>query len=274
MSAVALGQAPAQRPDPFATPAGGSAPRRPRLLSHLGRWGRARRWLGPDALRIIDVGCAFGYGSAAIAAGAAPGRTVVGVENNSEHLEPAQRDFPWIKVIDGDAERLPVRDGCADAVLLLDVIEHLADPSHAISEARRVLRPGGTVIVSVPHRGLLHRLDALNVYSALRRRRPSWPPLEPATGSAGGVHRHFRVRDLRALMEPQFEVRRMTRTGLGLEELVYLAALLARVPSGRERVRRPILILHLLLYLLDDAVVWGPLGYNLTLLAQRTDSPA
>src|SRR6185437_8284009 len=121
---------------------------------------------------------------------------------------------------------------------------------------------------------LLHRLDALNVYSALRRRRPSWPPLEPATGSAGGVHRHFRVRDLRSLMEPQFEVRRMTRTGLGLEELVYLAALLARVPSGRERVRRPILILHLLLYLLDDAVVWGPLGYNLTLLAQRTDSPA
>jgi SAM-dependent methyltransferase len=274
MSAVALGQAPAERPDPFATPAGASAPRRPRLLSHLGRWGRARRWLGPGALRILDVGCAFGYGSAAIAAGAARGRTVVGVENNSEHLEPAQRDFPWIKVIDGNAERLPVRDGCADAVLLLDVIEHLADPSHAISEARRVLRPGGTVIVSVPHRGLLHRLDALNVYSALRRRRPSWPPLEPATGSAGGVHRHFRVRDLRALMEPQFEVRRMTRTGLGLEELVYLAALLARVPSGRERVRRPILILHLLLYLLDDAVAWGPLGYNLTMLAQRTDSPA
>lgn len=274
MTGVALVQAPAEQQDPFATPARTTAPRRPRLLSHLGRWGRARRWLGPVPLRILDVGCAFGYGSAAIAAGGPPGRTVVGVENNPEHLAPAQHDFPWIKVIDGDAERLPVRDGCADAVLLLDVIEHLADPSRAISEARRVLQPRGIVIVSVPHRGLLHRLDALNVYSALRRRRPSWPPLEPATGSAGGVHRHFRIRELRALLEPEFEVQRVARTGLGLEELVYLSALLARVPSRRERVPRPVLFLHLFLYLVDDAVPWGPLGYNLTMLGKRAESAA
>jgi hypothetical protein len=51
---------------------------RPRLLSYLGRWGRARRWLPADARRVIDVGCAFGYGTVALAARAAPRPVVRG----------------------------------------------------------------------------------------------------------------------------------------------------------------------------------------------------
>jgi len=130
------------------------------------------------------------------------------------------------------------------------------------------------MIVSVPHRGALHRLDALNVYSALRRRRPSWPPLESATCSAGGKHRHFSVRELEAFLEPGFRVERVTRTGLGLEEPIYLAALLGRVPARRTHVPKPILFLHLFVYLLDDAVPWGRLGYNLTIRAVRPETPA
>jgi SAM-dependent methyltransferase len=252
--------------DPFAAPAPARAPApsRRRLLSYLGRWGRARRRLPPDALKVLDVGCAFGYGSAAIAAAGPADRIVVGVERDPAHLAGARRDYPWMTIVEGDAEDLPVPDGCADAVLLLDVIEHLADPGRAIDEARRALRAGGTLIVSVPHRGALHRIDALNVYSALRRRRPAWPPLEPATGSAGGLHRHFRVAELAALLEPAFAIERSARTGLGLEEFVYLLALLARVPRRRERVPQRVLFLHLFVYLFDDVFRWGPLGYSLT----------
>jgi hypothetical protein len=126
-------------------------------------------------------------------------------------------------------------------------------------------------VVSVPHRGPQHRVDSLNLYRALRSRRPSWPPLEPATESADGVHRHFTVGEMRELLAPEFDVDRVQRSALGLQEPVYLAGLVARVPRRTNRVGRLALTLHLILYLLDDLVPWGPLGYHLAVRATRKD---
>jgi SAM-dependent methyltransferase len=254
--------------DPFTLPPGAPAPQRPRLLSHVGRWGRARRWLPGDALRVLDIGCSFAYGSAAIQAGGPEGRAVVGVERDPDHLRGAQERFPWITVLEGDATALPVPDGVADAVTMLDIVEHIDRPEVAIAEARRVVRDGGVLVASVPHRGLLHRLDALNVYERLRRGRPHWPPLEAATESGGHEHRHFRVSELEALLRPHFEVDRMARTGLGLQELFHLALLVLRVPLRAERVTRALLPLHLVIYLLDDLLPLGRFGYHLTVRAR------
>lgn len=262
----------AATPDPFARPRRATAPRRPRLLSHVGRWGRAARWLPDEAIRVLDVGCAFGYGSVAIEARGPTGRVVVGVERDPEHLERGRQLYPWLTIVEGDAASLPVPDGCADAVLMLDVLEHLGDPEPAVADAHRVLRPGGVLVVSVPHRGPQHRLDSLNLYRALRRRRPSWPPLEPATESADGVHRHFTVGELRELLAPGFEIDRVQRSALGLQEPVYLAGLVARIPRRTDRVGRLALVLHLVLYLLDDLIPWGPLGYHLAVRATRKDA--
>src|ERR1700733_2701359 len=98
MSTFATAEHVGTSPDPFVTATSEAIPRRPRLLSYVGRWGRARRWLPADALRVLDVGCSFGYGSAAIAAARPAGRIVVGVERDPEHLARAARDFPWIQI--------------------------------------------------------------------------------------------------------------------------------------------------------------------------------
>jgi SAM-dependent methyltransferase len=254
--------------DPFTIRPPVPAPTRPRILSHVGRWGRARRWLTDDALRVLDIGCAFAYGSAAIQAGGPEGRVVVGVERDPEHLAGARERFPWITVLEGDATALPVPDGVAHAVTMLDIVEHVDRPEAAIAEARRVIHPGGVLVVSVPHRGLLHRLDALNIYASLRRRRPHLPPLEPATESGGHEHRHFTVEEVANLLEPHFVVERVARTGLGLQELVHLGLLVLRVPLKAETVTQRLLPLHLVVYLLDDLVPWGALGYHLTVRAR------
>jgi SAM-dependent methyltransferase len=254
--------------DPFTLAPGAPAPERPRILSYVGRWGRARRWLPDRALRVLDVGCSFGYGSAAIQAGGPEGRIVVGVERDPEHLRGARERYAWITVLEGDATDLPVPDGVADAVTMLDIVEHVDRPEAAIAEARRVVRDGGVIVVSVPHRGLLHRLDALNVYAALRRRRPDWPQLEEATESGGHEHRHFRVSELEALLRPHFDVDRVARTGLGLQELFHLGLLVLRVPLRAERVTRALMPLHPVIYLLDDLLPLGRFGYHLTVRAR------
>ena len=264
---TALGRSPTHaesQVDPFMIRPPASAPGRPRLLSYVGRWGRARRWLPDDSLRVLDVGCSFAYGSAAIVAGGPPGRVVVGVETDPEHLSKAHRRFPWITVLPGDATALPVRDASADAVTMLDVLEHVDDAEAAIEEARRVVRPGGVGIISVPHRGLLERVDALNVYSALRRRLPQLPALAPATESGRHEHRHYAVTELEEVLAPHFVVDRVARTGLGLQEIVHLGLLVLRVALRQERLTRALLPLHLGVYLLDDLLPLGRFGYHLT----------
>jgi SAM-dependent methyltransferase len=257
------------RRDPFAVAPTAAAPKRPRPLSYLGRWGRARRWLPADALHVLDVGCSFGYGSAAILAGGPPGRAVVGVEPDPEHLAVARRRFPWITVLEGDAQALPVPDGIADAVTLLDVLEHVEHADEAIGEALRVLRQGGVLIASVPHRGLLEHLDALNIYFALRRRWPQLPPLAAAKESGGHEHRHYSLGELERLLSPHFAVERVARTGIGLQEIVHLGLLFLSVGLRQQRLTRALRPLHLVVYLLDDLLPLGPFGYHLTVRARE-----
>lgn len=250
-----------------------AAPDRPRVLSYVGRWGRARRWLQADAGCVLDVGCAFGYGTAALTGSGRGRRHVIGVEQDEAHLLEARRQFPWLPILAADAAALPIEDDAVDGVAMLDVLEHVAEPAAVIAELRRVLRPGGSLVVSVPHRGLLTRLDSLNVYPALRRRRPSWPPLEPAEHSAGGVHRHFSAAELTDLLGPGFTVDRVARTGLGLTELLHLAILVVfKAMLGWTRVYRALMGLHLVVYILDDLLPCGRASYYVTVRARAGEA--
>lgn len=67
------------------------------------------------------------------------------------NIEPSERPD-----VAADAAALPVRDGVADAVLCIEVLQYVERPDVAIAEIARVLAPGGTAIVATP---LLHRVD-------------------------------------------------------------------------------------------------------------------
>ncbi len=56
----------------------------------------------------------------------------------------------------GDGQYLPIVDNSIDTVLLLDVLEHLPDPQQCVADIRRVLKPGGSVIIQVPFLYPLH----------------------------------------------------------------------------------------------------------------------
>lgn len=51
----------------------------------------------------------------------------------------------------GDAHHLSYKDGTFDCVLLMEVLEHVADPQRVLSECSRVLKPGGRLLFSTPY---------------------------------------------------------------------------------------------------------------------------
>ena len=57
---------------------------------------------------------------------------------------------PFFSLLSGSAQAFPLRDGCADAVVCGEVLEHLPDDRQAVAEMHRVLRTGGRALVTVP----------------------------------------------------------------------------------------------------------------------------
>lgn len=98
--------------------------------------------------RGLDVGCGRGGGASAWLH--AHARSYVGVDISPRAVEEARSAGLDARVID-DAADLPFADGAFDLVLCAEVLEHLVHPLEAVAEIRRVLRPGGRLIVTVPN---------------------------------------------------------------------------------------------------------------------------
>jgi ubiquinone/menaquinone biosynthesis C-methylase UbiE len=106
------------------------------------------RYLPPPPLRIIDVGGGPGVYAAWLAA---RGDQVQVIDPVPLHVDQARSAHPGVSAEIGDARQLPGADASADAVLLLGPLYHLVDKADrlkALSESRRVLRPGGWAFVA------------------------------------------------------------------------------------------------------------------------------
>ena len=96
---------------------------------------------------VLEVACGAGLGLGYLARAA---RRVVGGDIDESNLRIARQTYsgrPDIAVIKLDAQDLPFEDNEFDVVLLYEAIYYLDDPERFFAEARRVLRPGGVVLV-------------------------------------------------------------------------------------------------------------------------------
>jgi len=109
---------------------------------------------------IVDIGCGDGE-AAGVALAASPGHRLVGIDWSADALSQAKARGLTLVRAAVDGITLPLRTGTADVVIMSELIEHLVDTDSALDEAWRVLKPGGSLLLSTPNlaawynRGLL-----------------------------------------------------------------------------------------------------------------------
>ncbi len=121
---------------------------------------------------VLDLGCGDGRLTLELR-----GRRIVGADVSRVARERArdrleQRDIELVELTPGAV--FPFADGSFDLVLLAETIEHVVDVESLLSEARRVLRPGGELAVTTPAHGRRTGLSML-----LRGFEHSFDPLSP-----------------------------------------------------------------------------------------------
>jgi 2-polyprenyl-3-methyl-5-hydroxy-6-metoxy-1,4-benzoquinol methylase len=118
-------------------------------------------------LRVLDVGCGEGQITAELARA---GFEVVGVDVAEEPLRRARARHPELDVrLVGESE-WALQDASFDAVFAGETIEHVLDTIGWLSEVRRVLRSGGSLLLSTPAHGPLSLLSAALSPRAFARR--------------------------------------------------------------------------------------------------------
>jgi 2-polyprenyl-6-hydroxyphenyl methylase/3-demethylubiquinone-9 3-methyltransferase len=153
-------------------------------------WTKRRALLLAEAKagdNVLDLGCGAGRFARALQDhGAHP----IGVEIADAALQRSRANAPGadLRLMDPDGA-LPLEDGSIDLVWCSEVLEHVADTAHTLSEIRRVLHTGGRLLLTTPYHGRVR-----NTAIALARFERHFDPL--------GQHlRFYTRRSLRATLE-------------------------------------------------------------------------
>jgi 2-polyprenyl-3-methyl-5-hydroxy-6-metoxy-1,4-benzoquinol methylase len=103
-------------------------------------------------LNVLDYGCAQGDFLDFLRAAGSPPERVTGADIATEMVEVAvERGHRAMSI----AELRTLPDGSFDLITLWDVVEHLVEPAGTIRDLRRLVAPGGRIIVQTPRMGLL-----------------------------------------------------------------------------------------------------------------------
>ncbi|MEK6799267.1 MAG: class I SAM-dependent methyltransferase [Planctomycetota bacterium] len=150
--------------------------------------------------RLLEIGCGGGHVLRMF-----PQCELTGVDVSGEMLAKARRnlgDLP-ARLIKGEVHEAGLADATFDVIICTEVLEHVVDPQRLLREARRLLAPGGRLVVTFPNDRLIERIKRWIIAMRLAR----LPILGRISWGAERFHLHrWSVRQMRALLSEVFTI--------------------------------------------------------------------
>jgi ubiquinone/menaquinone biosynthesis C-methylase UbiE len=95
--------------------------------------------------RILDAGCGTGMLLGPLLEKA---KLVIGIDMSTKMLCAAKKRAPGASLVLADADNLPFADGSFDVVVSVTLLQNMPNPNRTVREIARVIRPGGTAIIT------------------------------------------------------------------------------------------------------------------------------
>ena len=185
----------------------------------------ARKWISNKVENLLDAGCDDGNNAYLLSDKS--GHTW-GIDINPKAIKRAQENYPSLSFSCGRIENTPFNDKFFDVIVMNDVLEHIENETTAINEMERILKPGGQLIISTPHKGLFAFLDPANIKYFFGNHE-----------SEKHFHRHYSLKDFKIILnnsnfKNNYVINKIFRSGLILGVLIMdIKAILRRV-MGRK----------------------------------------
>ncbi len=100
--------------------------------------------------KTLDVGCGDGSFAEGLFSESLDRKSYLGLDSNKNAVALAQKKGLNVQHLDVDKGALPFPDNAFDTIILKDVLEHVNDPQHLVTEARRCIKKNGTLFISTP----------------------------------------------------------------------------------------------------------------------------
>ncbi len=108
-----------------------------------------KQYMRSAAPVILEVGCSSGFLLESMRR-EIPGALVIGSDYVRGPLEALSKRLAGVPLVQFDLVHCPLPDNCVDAVVLLNVLEHIENDVQAVHHLHRILKPGGVAVIEVP----------------------------------------------------------------------------------------------------------------------------
>ena len=123
------------------------------------RYKLAFNWIPEGINTLLDAGCAWGYGTRFFRQ---KSDRVYGLDPTKSLVEVATNRYPDIVFVENELEKTPFETEFFDAIVSCDTLEHVRDEIACLNEMFRILKPGGVLVITTPHKGLFGFMDPGN----------------------------------------------------------------------------------------------------------------